>query len=59
MAKRQTWYDQGYKDGCDEVFDPPYQPGHRCHDDYVAGNADGLGWLETERYKGDYYGSRS
>ena len=36
------WYDTGFKEAVDGLpSDPPMQPGHRSHSDYVDGYRDG------------------
>lgn len=36
------WYKTGFEEGLSGPnCDPPMQPGHRSHEDYMAGYADG------------------
>lgn len=56
MAKRKTWYDQEYADGCEGICDAPYERGNAHHQSYMEGNADGEKWLDNERVRNGWYG---
>lgn len=48
MSKRKSWYDQGFDEARDALpADPPWEAGHRDHDNYMDGYRDGE--LQAER----------
>lgn len=59
MAKKLSWYDQGYNDGCEGICDAPYQPGNKHYDSYMEGNADGETFLWLKREREGYHGFTS
>lgn len=48
MAKPGKWYRQGYDDARYGMCDPPWQPGHRDHENYMEGHRDAHADLDRE-----------